>query len=336
MDRALSALATSSPEAGMKEAIAMIEEGVRNGLSLSAAILQAFIAPTTGRRAQRSFAASGQVGEFAAMVEAGEASGDLPEVLLRYAELLDRRLAFRRRLRGALFYPLIVAGIAFAVVIFIFVYVLPTITKLFEGSHVPLPLPTQLLFTIASVVDSAFLPVLVLLGIAALLGRNYLRTEAFRLDMERRVRSIPWIGELLERAAIARWSASFATLLRNGVDILAALDLAARASQSLRIRKAIEAARPKVAEGVPLAKALRETGVFPAIALESIEIGEASGALAALISDMAAAWEAEVESSAERMADLLEPFVLVIMGVIVGGIVLAVLLPIFEINSRLK
>jgi len=328
MDRALSVLSASSADESMKAVLIAVDEGVRKGLRLSEAVGKSLGAERGG--------GFGAVQELTAMIEAGEASGDLANVLLQYAVLLERRQAFRRRLRGALFYPIVVAGLAAAVVLFLFVYVLPTITKLFTGTNVPLPLPTRVLFGLVDAGKVAFWPLLVLVPVAFVMGRRLWKSDRARLKLENWLRTLPFIGELLEKAAIARWARSFGSLLANGVEILYALELSSRAAHSLRIREAILKARPEVAEGVPLARALSGTGVFPPLAVEAVVVGESSGELPQLISEMAEAWETEVEASAERFADMLEPLVLVVMGAIIGAIVLAVLLPIFELNSGIR
>ncbi len=330
MDRALSSLALSSSDPAMKAVLTALNEGVSRGMSLSETVLRIGGARATSRGPDTGWA------ELAAMVEAGEASGELAEVLVNYADLLEKRVAFRRRLQSALFYPLVILTLAVSVVIFLFVYVVPTITRLFEGSNMPLPLPTRLLFLVSDVVTAGFWPAIVVLVVAFLLGRGYFKSRSGRRRVEKMLFSLPGFGRIMEKASFARWGRTFGFLLGNGVEILAAMGIAARTARSPRIEEATESARPRVAEGVPLARALSETGVFPLLALEAVSLGEGSGTLPQLLTEMAGAWEAEVEASAARFADLLEPLVLVVMGAVVGGIVLAILLPIFEFNSAVK
>jgi type IV pilus assembly protein PilC len=328
MDRALSALASATADDATRAILTTVNEQVRGGSTLSRSIAKAW-GIGTGTSA-------GGADELVAMVEAGEASGDLAQVLLGYADLLDRRIAFRRRLRGALFYPLIVAGLSLLVVAFLFLYVVPTITRLFEGSSMPLPLPTRILFFVSDAASVGFLPTALVAIPALWFFRRYARTARGRQRLEELLHAVPGWGRILEKASFARWARGLAALLQHGVEILAALEIAGRTSLSARIQAATSAARPRVAEGVPLAKALSETGIFPALAIEAVLIGEGSGTLPQVLGDMAIAWEGEVEAAAERFADLLEPLVLVVMGVVVGGIVLAVLLPIFEFNAGVR
>lgn len=326
MDKALTSLATSSSDRSMAAVLTAINEGVSRGLKLSAALARAL-------GASAESAPQSGVAELVAMIEAGEASGDLAGVLLNYSELLEKRIIFRRRLRGALFYPLIVALIAIAVVCFLFIYVVPTITKLFEGTRMVLPLPTRILFMVSDTLRTGFWPGIVFMIVAAFIGRRIMASSAGRRRMEDLLYAIPMLGRILSKAAVARWARSFGSLMENGVDILAAMEISGKASGSIRVQQATMAARPRVAQGIPLARALAETAVFPALAVEAVTIGESSGALPKLMIEMAAGWEAEVEATAERFADLLEPLMLVVMGTLVGGIVLAVLLPIFEFNA---
>lgn len=352
VDRALSVLAASASDASARTVLAAMDEGVRRGLRVSDAVSRAMglrdmglssvsdgasLASRSGADVSSgAVAAGGAVGgarELVAILEAGEAAGDLSPVLLNFADLLERRLLFRRRLRSALFYPMIVAGIAVAVVVFLFVYVVPTITKLFDGTNLPLPLPTKILIWSADIVRISWAPGIIIALVLAWALRRWLATTRGSRRAEELAHGLPILGDILEKAAFARWARTFGTLLKNHVEILTALDIAARTASSMRIQAAMAAARPRVAEGVPLAKAVQESGIFPPIAVEAVMLGETSGALPQLLIELATAWEGDVETSAERMADLLEPLVLVGMGLIVGGIVLAVLLPIFEFNS---
>lgn len=323
MDKALASMAGSSADENMRTVLTSITEGVSRGLKLSQAIA-------------RTGGGSNTAHELTSMVESGEVSGELSVALLNYSTLLERRLIFQRRLRGALFYPMIVAMIAVVVVVFLFIYVVPTISKLFEGTDMVLPLPTRILFLVSSVFHQGAIPAALALAAGFFLMRRRLRSNEGRLRMEALLYRLPMMGKILEKAAISRWARTFGSLLGSGVDILSALDIAARTSGSSKIRKAIEAARPRVAQGVPLARALLETRAFPALAIEAVTIGEASGALPELLVEMASGWEGEVEASAERFADFLEPIMLVVMGIVVGGIVLAILLPIFEFNAGVK
>lgn len=325
LDRALGTLAASAPDPRARAILASLDDGIRRGQRFSDAASRAF-----------GVHSGSGAGELVAILEAGEATGDLAPVLLNYASMLERRLLFRRRLRGALFYPLIVAGLAVVVVAFLFVYVVPTITRLFEGTNLPLPLPTRILVAVASAVSAGWLPAAAAAFLAGWWGRRWLGTAAGRLRFEAFLLRLPLVGPILAQAAGARWLRTFGTLLENGVEILSALDIAGRTASSPRLARAIAEARPRVAEGIPLARALAETGVFPAVAVEAVTIGEGSGALPRLMLELASAWEGEVETAAERFADLLEPLVLVVMGLVVGGIVLAVLLPIFEFNASVR
>lgn len=327
LDRALGTLAGSAPDARARALLASLDDGIRRGQRFSDAAARAFA--TAGGEA-------GSAGELVAILEAGEAAGGLAPVLLNYADLLDRRLLFRRRLRGALFYPLLVAGLAVVVVAFLFVYVVPTITRLFEGTNLPLPLPTRILIAVAGAIQVGWIPAVLVAAVAAWYARGRLATPEGRAALEAAVLRVPIVGGILARAACARWLRTFGTLLSNGVEILSALEIAGRTAASPRLQRAVREARPRIAEGIPIARAIAETGVFPAVAVEALSIGESSGTLPQILLELATAWEGEVEASAERFADLLEPLVLVGMGLLVGGIVLAVLLPIFEFNAAVR
>lgn len=200
----------------------------------------------------------------------------------------------------------------------------------------PLPLPTRVLISVSDFVQLGFWPAAIAAVLLLLFGRSWFGTLSWRRRFERWSLKMPMLGQILEKAALARWARTVGSLLSGGVEILEALDISSRTAQSIRIEEAMAQVRPRVAGGVPLPKALLESGTFPALAIEAVTVGEQSGELARILLGMAQSWEAEVESSAERFADLLEPLVLVIMGGLVGGIVLAILLPIFEFNSTVR
>jgi type II secretory pathway component PulF len=326
VDRALGAISNSSSDAAMRALVTAIEDGVRRGQPLSESL----------RKSAGEAGGRGVLEELAAMAEAGEASGELATTLLGFAELLERRLAFRRRVRGALFYPLIVALLACAVVVFLFIHVIPTVTRLFDGTGMPLPLPTRILFVVSAWTQSLFWFVAGGALLLILFWRRILGSRAVRIRIENTLRRLPGLGPILDQAALARWARGFGSLLSSGVEIRQAMEITGRTAASLRMEEAMRRARTRVAEGVTLSRALTETGAFPRIALETVSVGEQANALPGMLLEMAAAWEAEVESSAERFADLLEPAVLVVMGFLVGGIVLAILLPIFEFNTGIR
>lgn len=325
-DRALSSLALAASDPAMKTLYNSLHEGIARGMKLSEAVA-------------RCFTSSGKItfwDEFTAMVQAGEAGGELADVLISYSDLLEKRVAFRRRLQGALFYPLVVLSLAFAVVIFLFSYVVPTITLLFENSQMPLPLPTKILFLIADFSKKGLFPIIGFIIAGFFFYKGYLRSNQGRRQIEKIIYVLPGIGSLLEKAAFARWARTFGSLLDKGVEIRFAMKIAARTARSIRIEDATQKAEPRVASGITLARALTETKVFPGIALEAVMLGESSGTLPKLLKEIAGAWESEVENGAARFADILEPMVLILMGGIVGSIVLAILLPIFEFNSAIK
>lgn len=326
VDRAIFSIASAQSDLSMKTFLFSVYEGVMKGGRLSEVIEERV--RTEGHNTIWD--------ELAAMIKAGEASGELSEVLKAYSDLLDKRIEFRRKMQGALFYPLILLVLSIVVIAFLFSYVLPTITALFQDSNMRLPAATRILLFIVNTVKTLTIPVLVAGAAGFIFGKGYIRTRKGRRKIEEITGRIPGFGRLFEKAAFARWSRSIGSLLDKGVEIRTAMKIAAKTSGLYKIEDATEKAEPDVAAGVALASALSKTKIFPPVAIEAVTLGEGSGTLPKILIEIASAWESEVEAEASRFADIFEPLVLVIMGSIIGGIVLAILLPIFEFNASVK
>ncbi|RMH58875.1 MAG: type II secretion system F family protein [Candidatus Hydrogenedentota bacterium] len=325
MDRALGVLARSSSEGSMRLTAMALEESVKKGKALSEAFLR--------------LAGSGEpdatLREVVSVVRAGEATGNLGEVLLDYAILIESRLQFRRKIRSALFYPMVVTVLAVCVVTFLFTYVLPTIRKLFAGTGMDLPLPTKILFGTASAARDIGPWILIAGVILFLLRHRIFPGNRLRRLGEGILLRFPYLRTIVRKAAIVRWARTLARLRRSGVEIVQALDLAGAASAILAIEEATRNVRRKVTGGRSLTAAMREEPIFPPEMIEAVAVGEESDELENILEEMGRAWEEEVSTAADRLAEILEPAVLVVMGIVVGGIVLAVLLPIFEMNASI-
>ncbi len=272
---------------------------------------------------------------FVNMVAAGETSGTLEEVLLRLAEILEKRLHLSAKVKSAVAYPLMMIVVAVAVVVFLMAVVIPSITEIFIEMNRSLPWPTRFLIatsTFMKIYLKFILPVL----IVALLGlRAACRTKEGREFADRWKLKMPLFGRLFLKAEIARLTRTLGILLISGIPILNALEIAKQVIQNRVIANAMDSVKDLVGKGEAIANAIRKTGLFPPIVYHIIATGQISGNVEDGLINIADMYDGEVELTTKTLTSLLEPVILLIMGAIVGFIVLAVLLPIFDINQVL-
>lgn len=272
---------------------------------------------------------------FVNMVAAGETSGTLEEVLLRLAEILEKRVHLAAKVKSAIAYPLMMTVVAVAVVVFLMSVVVPSITAIFIEMNRPLPWPTRLLISVSSFMKTylvVIVPVLcvVLLGIPAAC-----RTKGGRLLADRWKLKLPLFGKLFLKSEIARLTRTLGILLISGIPILQALEIAKQVIQNSVIADAMDSVKDLVGKGEAIAYAIRKTGLFPPIVYHIIATGQISGNVEEGLINIADMYDGEVELTTKTLTSLLEPVILLFMGAVVGFIVLAVLLPIFDINQVL-
>jgi general secretion pathway protein F len=272
---------------------------------------------------------------FAHMVAAGEASGTLEEVLSRLADTLERRSKLQGQLTAALVYPAVMAAVAVAVVVFLLAYVVPGLTQVFVEMNRALPWPTRGLIALSGFLRHYWIAVWV--GACALaLGLSAaLRTQQGKALFDRLELSLPWIGPLILKVEIGRLARTLGTLLGAGVPVLRALDITGRLFHNGRMGRAWVDVSGAVRSGEPLSQAVRRTGLFPPLVHHLLATGETSGAVEQGLLQVADMYDNEVQAAVKTLASLVEPVVLLVMGLAVGFIVLAVLLPIFDINQAL-
>lgn len=270
---------------------------------------------------------------FRNMVSAGEASGTLPLVLGRLADFLEGAMAFRRKVQSALVYPILMGVLGTGILWFLLASVVPRVTRIFEDLQRALPLPTRILLAASDAVRSYGWVVLVaaLAGVVAL--RRYSRTAEGRLAIHGFLLRIPVFGRFRRVVAVSRFAKTLGTLLASGVPMLTALDIARAVLENAVLEEAVASARTEVREGRSLRDALRATGQFPAAVCQMVGVGEESGSLDVMLLKVAEAFEAQVEAAVVALTSLLEPLMILAMGLAVGFVVLAVLLPIFEMSQ---
>jgi type IV pilus assembly protein PilC len=273
---------------------------------------------------------------FTNMVEVGESGGILDIVFQRLAAYIEKAAALKRKVKGAMIYPASIIGVAFLVVIFMLTFVIPTFTKMFKDLGADLPLPTQVVVWL-----SEFVRTYILLIIAAVFGcvfalRAYYRTEKGQATIDALLLKVPVMGTLIRKVAVARFTRTLGTLVSSGVPILEGLRITARTAGNKVVEKAVLQCRAAVTAGKTLAEPLKASGVFPPMVIQMISVGEQTGALDAMLSKIADFYDDEVDTAVSSMTALLEPIMIVVLGVLIGGLVVAMYLPIFKLVTLVK
>ncbi|KPL25665.1 MAG: hypothetical protein AMJ75_00110 [Phycisphaerae bacterium SM1_79] len=272
---------------------------------------------------------------FVSMVRAGEATGTLETVLSRLAEMSEKRNNLINQVRAAMAYPLFMAMAGVAVVVFIFAFVIPSITKLFLEMNRQLPWPTIMLIKISDFMQDYFWVLAAVLGgcLAALVF--WLKTAPGRRAWDRLKLQCPLFGNLTLKIAVSRFSRTLAVLLASGLAIVEALDLARQVIGNTVISAAVDEAKDAISRGGRIANSFRKGGIFPPIVIHMIAAGEKSGSIEEGLASVADAFDSDVEATVKALTSLLEPVMIILLGAIVGFIVLAILLPIFDINQAI-
>jgi type IV pilus assembly protein PilC len=272
---------------------------------------------------------------FTNMVAAGEAGGILDTILKRLATYIEKAVKLRGQVQSAMIYPVAVISIAGIVVAVILWKVIPTFAQLFAGLGADLPLPTRIVIWMSDVFVK-FLPFLVVgfFGLAFLF-RRYYQTDGGRHVVDGVLLKTPVIGLLLRKIAVARFCRTLSTLISSGVPILDGLDITARTSGNAIVEDAVLETRKSIERGETVSGPLKETRVFPPMVTQMIGVGEATGALDTMLAKIADFYEEEVDTAVAGLLTLLEPVMIAILGVIVGGIVIAMYMPIFDLINKL-
>jgi len=272
---------------------------------------------------------------FVNMVAAGETSGTLEEVLLRLAEILEKRVHLAAKVKSAVAYPLMMIVVAVGVVVFLMSVVVPSITTIFIEMNRALPWPTRLLIS-TSAFSRTYLVLIAIVVCAAFFGivAGY-TTKNGKLFADRTKLKLPLFGKLFLKLEIARLTRTLGILLVSGIPILSALEIAKQVIQNSFIADALDSVKDLVGKGDNIASAIRRTGLFPPIVFHIIATGQISGDIEDGLINIADMYDGEVELATKTLTSLLEPVILLFMGAVVGFIVLAILLPIFEINQAL-
>jgi type IV pilus assembly protein PilC len=272
---------------------------------------------------------------FTNMIAAGEAGGILDTILKRLATYIEKAVKLAGQVKSAMIYPVAVIVIASLVVGVILWKVIPTFANLFEGLGADLPLPTRIVIALSNGLVTYFPIVIVAIGGTVFAVKRYYGTDDGRRVIDRMLLKLPVLGDILRKIAVARFCRTLATLISSGVPILDGLEITAKTSGNAIVEDAIMATRKSIERGETISAPLRETQVFPPMVTQMIGVGEATGALDTMLAKIADFYEEEVDAAVAGLLTLLEPIMIAVLGVVVGGIVIAMYLPIFDLISKL-
>lgn len=272
---------------------------------------------------------------FCNLVAAGEAGGILDTILNRLANYIEKAMNLKKKVKGAMVYPATVMVIALVVVAGLLIFVIPVFQKMFADMGGTLPAFTQLVINLSDFMRGYFPVILVLLVALGFGFRHYYKTETGRATVDDYLLRLPIFGDLIKKVAIAKFTRTLSTMLSSGVPILEGLDIVARTSGNKTIEKAILKTKVSIGEGKTIAEPLGASGIFPPMVVQMISVGESTGALDSMLSKIADFFDDEVDAAVAALTSLLEPLLMVFLGGAIGGLVVAMYLPIFQMASIL-
>jgi type IV pilus assembly protein PilC len=273
---------------------------------------------------------------FTNMIAAGEAGGILDTILKRLATYIEKAVKLKAQVKGAMVYPVAVISIACLVIFVILWKVIPVFQSMFEGLNAQLPLPTRIVIAASQWTSRLVLPMIVVGIVGYFVFKRYYATHDGRRVVDRMLLRMPILGSILRKIAVARFCRTLSTLIASGVPILDGLEITARTSGNAIIEDAIMATRKAVEGGLTIAQPLRESQVFPPMVVQMINVGEQTGAMDAMLSKIADFYEEEVDQAVANLLTLMEPVMILFLGVTVGGIVVSMYLPLFDLISKLS
>jgi general secretion pathway protein F len=318
---ALSVLVEQEETAGLKAALSSVRDNVREGASLADAL----------KANPKAFSQL-----YVNMVSAGEMSGTLDITLDRLADFLDEQVRFRGRIAAAMAYPAFMTVIGVGMLFFIFSFVMPRVVGMFEDMKQQLPFITVMLLAFVRFFSSFWWAILIALGGAAYYFRKYINTPVGRETFDARLLRLPVFGSLIRMIAVSRFTRTLGTLLQSGVPALTALDIVKSVVGNTVLADAIQKARENVREGEPIADPLRRSGLFPPVVVQMVAVGEKSGELEKMLLKISDSLDRTVETRLTGLMALMEPIIILAMGLIIGFVVVAIMLPMLEMSSGIK
>ena len=273
---------------------------------------------------------------FTNLLEAGESGGVLDVVLQRLSAYIEKAASLKRKVKSAMVYPATIISVAVLVIIFMMTFIIPTFATMFKNLGADLPLPTKIVLWMSDFTRKWIIVIGLVCAAIIYAIKKYYQTENGSMFIDTLMLKMPIIGVLIRKVAVARFTRTLGTLISSGVPILEGLRITARSAGNRVVEKAVMQARAAVSAGRTLAEPLRSTPVFPPMVLHMISVGETTGALDAMLSKIADFYDDEVDSAVSALTSLLEPLMIVFLGVVVGGLVVAMYLPIFRLVTLVK
>jgi type IV pilus assembly protein PilC len=273
---------------------------------------------------------------FTNMLQVGESGGVLDVVLQRLSGYIEKAAKLKSKVKGAMVYPLTIMGVAVLVIIFMMIFVIPTFARMFQGMGADLPFPTMVVMWMSDFTQRYIL--FIILGIAAFVYafKRYYSTDQGSKVVDAFLLKVPVLGVLIQKVAVARFTRTLGTLISSGVPILEGLLITARSAGNRVVEREVMQARAAVTSGRTLSEPLRGSAVFPPMVVHMINVGENTGALDQMLSKIADFYDDEVDTAVGALMSLLEPIMIVFLGVVVGGLVVAMYLPIFRLVTLMK
>lgn len=272
---------------------------------------------------------------FVNMIAAGEAGGVLDVILTRLSVFVEKAVKLKRAVLSASVYPSVIVAVAVIIVFVIMVWVIPVFATLFEGLNAPLPLPTRIVMKTSAFMSQFSIPIIVLAVLSMLGVRYYYKTESGQLRIDGLLLRAPAFGVVLKKIAIARFSRTLSTLIASGIPILDGLEITAHTAGNSVIRNAILRIRKEVSEGKTVVEPMKRSGIFPPMVSQIVGVGEQTGELDQMLEKLADYYEEESDSAIANFLTMLEPMMIVFLGVVIGGIVISMYLPIFTLIGRM-
>jgi type IV pilus assembly protein PilC len=270
------------------------------------------------------------------MVAAGEAGGILDTILMRLATFLEKNDALVRKVKGAMIYPTVIMSVAAIAVVVLLIFVIPVFENMFASVGLPLPLPTRIVIGASRFLKGYWWLVLAIGVSAGYFLRKYYATNNGKLAIDRLMLKMPVLGDVLRKSAVSRFTRTLGTLISSGVSILEGLEITAKTAGNRVIQDAIMDSRASIAGGDTIAQPLQKSKVFPPMVISMIAVGEQTGGLDEMLSKIADFYDEEVDAAVSNLLSLLEPIMIVFLGVVVGGMVVAMYLPIFDMINAVQ
>ena len=270
------------------------------------------------------------------MVAAGEAGGILDTILVRLAEFLEKNDAIIRKVKGAMVYPAVILGVATIAIAVLLIFVIPTFQNMFASVNMELPLPTKIVILASDLLTGFWWAILGALGFGFFAINRYYKTSAGKLQIDHLLLRLPVLGDVIRKSAVSRFTRTLGTLISSGVSILDGLEITARTAGNMVIHNAVMESRASIAGGETIAQPLAKSKVFPPMVISMIAVGEQTGNLDEMLSKIADFYDDEVDAAVSTLLSLMEPVMIVVLGVVVGGMVVAMYLPIFDMVNAVQ